>query len=234
MPKFTCTCGKRYKFPPEFAGKTARCKQCKEVFTLPDEEPEEDDGLFKIADEPTFDSEVAAAQERAQHQGEIVSGVAAAAALPGGGVRVGDAILDGDSKIGRRGYWEDVLWSFLFVTNIKNLLIFLFLWFLFALLEIFAGGCIVLIFSIAIYGWWAGYRFETITGAAAGQDELPDFTEVGDGLFDYLAALIKWLASWGLVMLPGLIVIGFAGAQRAQAGGGRSMPSSTEQADSSA
>lgn len=220
MPKFTCTCGKKYKFPPEFAGKKARCKDCREIFTLPAEEPEEDDGLFKIADDPTFDSEVAAAQERAQHQGEIVSGAAASAALPGAGVRIGDAVLEGDAKIGRRGYWEDVLWSFLFITNIKNLLIFLFLWVIFALLQIFGGGCFVVIFSIAIYGWWAGYRFETIASAASGQDDLPDLTEVGESFFDYAAALFKWLASWALVMFPGLIIMGVAFTQGALAADG--------------
>jgi len=201
MSKHACPCGARYTFPDSAAGKRAKCKKCGEVFTLPEAEPEE--GVFAIAqDEFSFAAEAAAHAQKADEYAK-----AAAVAQARG---VGQTVLetsDADPtprKVHAKGYAASVADSFLFITSLGNLVIFLVLWFMITASPLIPFGGFV---SAFVSVWYSAYRYQIVAGAAGGDRNLPEIEMSREEIFDYIGDAFKWGLTWLLVLLPAIVYL---------------------------
>ena len=207
MPTQHCECGAKYRFPETAIGKRAKCKKCGTVITLQDEE---DDGILALAPEdpsPTPGAEPPAMPV----QGEV--------SRPGGSVdpRSADRTstpADG-AVIGKRGYFTDVLWTFLFPANPASLIPFVFIWGFMAAAPIVNylpfGGIIAAFFrmmvALLVAAWFAAFQLEVLSSVATGEDDLPRLGIESGMAFDLLITLFKWVGSWILVLLPAFAYI---------------------------
>jgi len=208
MPKYTCACGARYRFPDSAAGKHARCKKCDAVFTLPEAEG---DGLIPFAEDNDAFDEAARAAAAMPRQGELFvppvgPGALSAGALDGGPL--------GAIPRPTRTFAADVLWTFLFPTSAGNLMTFVGIWiflviaslvlrlasygFLF-LVSIFATG-----FYVLMMGWYCAYQFSILESAAGGDENLPSMDLSVGWMSEALGSLIKWIGSWVIVLAPAI------------------------------
>lgn len=212
MPKHTCDCGARYSFPDSAVGKRAKCQKCGQVLTL----GEDNEGPITVAPEFGLADEAAAAVERrrvdetSRHESEPVPGVPPR-------VVIERASEEEPRSSSSTGYFTNLLSTVLFVRKPQNVIMFLFLWGMlsFQAILLSAAGCLGLIGSIIIIGWYCAYRFSVIEDAAAGEGDLPGFNPEG-GLYEgILLPLVKWIASWLVVLIPAfvvLFVVGVTGA----------------------
>lgn len=202
MAKYACPCGARYTFPDTAAGKRAKCKKCGEAFTLP--VPETEEGVIAIAaDEFSFAAEAANATKKADEYARAVTMAQARG--------VGQTVLetsDADPtppKIYSRGYAASIADSFLFITSLGNLMIFLAIWFLISGLRLapFAGVFAFFLY-LFVYLWYSAYRYQIVTGAAGGDRNLPELEISRDEIFDYFFDAINWALSWVFVLIPAM------------------------------
>jgi len=202
MPKYTCNCGARYRFPDEAAGKRSRCKKCGLVFTL----PAADDGIIPFAEEDPFMAEAvdaAAVVKQGALQLTPESPGAAHGSMEGAGV---SAVAPP-----ARGFASNVLWTFLFPTEVGDLFTFLGIWLLMgvtSVMTLVAGFGLLGIIAFCVYlllvGWYCAYRFSVIESAAAGDDNLPNMEFDSGWIGDAVGALFRWIGSWLFVLLPAL------------------------------
>lgn len=212
MPKHSCSCGARYSFPESAAGKRAKCKKCGEVFTLPEAEAEAE-GIFAIAgEESAFAAEAAAAASASKNKAEEYARAAILAQSRG----VGQTVLetsDADPTplpVHSRGYAASIADSFLFITSLGNLIIFLFIWFLISGLRLAPfAGIVAMVFYVFILMWYSAYRFQIVSGAAAGDRNLPELEMSREELFDYFWDAIRWVLSWVVVMAPAIAYLSY-------------------------
>ncbi len=201
MPTQYCECGAKYRFPDSAVGKRAKCKKCGTILVL---RAELDDGTLAIAPEepspaPTAHSQVDSISAAPQ-QGKIFKSPAPADTPPPRGT-----VESAPAADGKRGYWSDVLWTFLFPANPSSLITFLVIWGFMTVAPLVA--CVPLIGFFLVWvvaGWFAAFQFEVLGSAAAGEDDIPQPSVESGMVPELLAALLKWGGSWILVMLPAL------------------------------
>lgn len=217
MQVFTCPqCGKKYKVPENAAGKKVRCKSCQHVSRIPGGE----DNTIPLADEPDFFSQAAAAAERA-------SATASMASLTASGFDSDDFSPEADRaaaedaeyyvRTGReedirpaaRTFWGDVGWSFLFIAQPNNIVIFSFIWIFFIFRELvqFAGPCLGGIASLILTGWIFSFYLKCITEMASGEDDLPKIGLTEGIAEDIIIPLFKYMGTWLVLMLPAIVYL---------------------------
>lgn len=214
MPTCLCGCGAKYKVPETSLGKKAKCKKCDAVFTL-----EADDGVIPISPPDddfrgTFAAEAAAT---AAHMPEAtVPRMTTATTAAMEAIAVGKTLADRPKA--SRGYWDSILWTILFPADPRNIVVFVILWICLGMLQVVlwmpAVGVFLLfakfLFGVMIFGWYCGYRFELIEGAAAGDSQLPDLNMSMDWLDEVIRPFFLWIGSWLVVITPPMLQLVFA------------------------
>ncbi len=209
MAKCYCQCGVGYTVAETSVGKKAKCTQCGAVFVLgvfgasipivPRAEVEDEVG---VADAPAGGTGAAA-------QGSVVAPPGSPAAIASIGVTstaVTGAIAAGASV--DRGFWSDVLWTFLFPSSIGNLVKFLVVWGVLVASQFsLIVPCIGIPLTLIAYVWYAAFRFAIIESAVAGESELPDMLAVGDVLDGLVGPFFKWVGSWAVVFVPAFVFL---------------------------
>lgn len=204
MPRYTCSCGARYRLPDHSVGRKARCRKCGVIFTIPDQDiaaavPVEDDGGYAIAADDQPAAPVATPVASAAPTGGAPRGY-----TPEELVAMGQAAAAGVKP--RRGFWSDVAWAFLLFTDLNNLIMIMIIWFLHALWPILGfAGCLGLVGRIIIGGWLCSYWFKVILESASGEDQLPSMGLTEGALDDIVFPLLKFLAATLLAWTPAII-----------------------------
>ena len=209
MPKQQCTCGAKYRFDDSAVGRKARCKKCGRVFTIT---PDTTDGTIPLAADDPLGVDLAAAGE--QHQalkGEASYRVSPDPASPPPSLETAPSSsppLVDELKPSRR-YLDSLLWTLLFPTSLHNLLTFCVFWGLLCVGNLILpfAGILGLLGRLIILGWYCAFRFETITIAAAGEDDLPSLSFSEGVLDDIILPLVRWIGSWTIVFLPALVCL---------------------------
>lgn len=202
MATCRCECGAKYRVPDSAIGKRSKCKKCGIVFTL----EAEDEGVIPLADEIGLADEVSGAVERERaaspqsDQGRLIMPPGSPAALAAGGPGQAAAAPDISPP---RGYWSNVLWSFLFLASPANLVTYLAMWIILSVgAFVRYGGVFALFAFVIIQGWYSAFRFTVLRSAAAGEDEMPSMSTVASSFGDMIEALVAWIGSWIVVLLP--------------------------------
>jgi predicted Zn finger-like uncharacterized protein len=218
MQIFTCPqCGKKYKVPENAAGKKVRCKNCQHVSRVP-----QDDTTIPLAEEPDFFSQAAAAAERASATASMASlsatGLDSDAVSPEVDrsaaedaeyyVRTG---REEDLRPGTRSFWGDVVWSFLFITQPNNIIMFGFIWIIFLIREVVGiiglVGCLRVVIDLILTGWIYAYYLNCIKEMASGEDDLPKLTLTDGWLDDIIIPFFQYIGTWAVLMLPAVIYV---------------------------
>ena len=205
MPTQHCECGAKYRFSESAIGKRARCEKCGTIITL---QPEENALPVPLADEPDRLGDLATSAE----QGD------AAPTVPEEPPPVSMAYLPSADSVGRLGkvvieeaerptsYARSLVSTFLFPTSGGNLVTFMIvagmLFISNTLLRAMPG--LGTIGQLIILGWYSAFRFSVIVDAAAGDKDLPGMIIEG-GFEGILLPFLKWLGSWGVVLLPAFV-----------------------------
>lgn len=199
MPRHSCNCGAKYRFPESAIGKRSKCKQCGAVFTLFDDEA----GVIPIADDIAAsgdDSSEAGARPLIAAQGEIFAPTGSPASVHSLGPSAEPMM--GDTP--KPGFSTDVLWTFLFPTSPGNLITFIVIWVVLLIIPIIPLG--LRMFGLAVWilinGWYAAFLFAVIQSAASGEQELPSATFSRDLVDDLVYPLFQWIGSWVVVYIP--------------------------------
>ncbi|MHC5035592.1 MAG: zinc ribbon domain-containing protein [Planctomycetota bacterium] len=212
MPTQYCTCGAKYRFPDSALGRRVKCKKCGVVFKLTGKE---DDGTIPIADEGLM-GEMATAAERFTAAPASPRDSASSGQFGPGGSTMhlpslesfgghGDVVVD--RAVAPSGYLRDLYTTLLFPAGLGNLVTFMFVWgmLFFSSAVLSFAGPIGLIGQFIILGWYCAYRFSVIAQAASGEPDLPALT-LSEGSFEGIVlAILRWLGSWIVVLLPAYI-----------------------------
>lgn len=192
MQYCVCSCGAKYRFPDDSAGKKARCRKCGQSFLLENK---------------------SRSKRRRQHDGASEKPVSTAAvAAPEPIVETCD-----DSELSEvhandapsRGYWRALAWNFLFPSGPHNLTIFLSIWLVFALVGLIPTPRLLvfrfLLFPLVLLGiWFAAIRANAAEFAAAGSFRLPEIGLTSDLVADLLSPALRWYTSWLLALAPAI------------------------------
>lgn len=208
-------CEKPYQIPEKLSGKRVKCKKCGKPFSVPDPAPDpepEGDLLGSLGQ--------GAAEPRA---GSPPSpDTAAIPPLPGAERSPTSTGLSEITVVTGFGpYMRDIGRSLLFFTRGGDLATFLIISVLVSLqIALAYAGCLGVIGSIIIMGWFMAFQLNVVAGAAGGEEDLPNLTlgGLGDGI---ILPLFKWLAAWVAALLPfilGLLYLVVLGGQLAAAG----------------
>lgn len=199
MPRCTCVCGAKYKVPAASLGRESKCKQCGAVFSLV-----EDDRTVAVA--PEVD-DVEPRIEPAK-QGRLFTPSGA----PGQFANEETFAASVPRSVLHRTYSSDVLWSFFFPTSLGNLLTFLAIWLVFALIQIAITplGYLFIIAWFILFGWYAAFRFEIIASAASGEEDLPTALGARNLAADLATPMVGWIGSWIVVMFPAALYVAYA------------------------
>ena len=210
MATCRCHCGAKYRVPDSAIGKRSKCKKCGTVFTI----EAEDEGPIPIADDIGLADEVGAAIERGHapvaqsDQGRLVVPPGSPAALVTAGPA--SAVAAGPAEV-KRGYLSNVLWSFLFLATPSNLITFIVMWVALSLAFLLGFSWIfALLALIVIQGWYSAFRFAVLQSAAAGEDEIPTMSTVAESIAELVEALLAWIGSWIVVLLPAFAYMMYA------------------------
>lgn len=206
MPSVRCICGARYKFAEEHRGRRSKCKQCGNIFVLEIEET----GPIPIADEPRSPSPGSAIDvtglEGLSFDGpriDTTTGTVPALDVPSPTLAVRP------SAAGE--YVKRLGWALLFFTAPQNFIVLLILWFVVGVALPFTimlpMGVFGIIITVIVYGLYFGYLFEIVRSGTAGEDRLPDLGYEGDFVEEIVSPLVKWLASWLLILAPAIVYI---------------------------
>lgn len=204
MIRVRCSCGAEYKVPDSAAGKRANCKKCSAMIAIP---TTADLGPLPLAPDPP----------RRRGGGDIrddpfsgpmptvgpVPTVAAAEPFRNSATAARTPIETGTA----RTYTSDLLASFTLVGSLGGIMTFALFLFLLVLARFVLpyAGCLGLIGTIMISGLYYAYLFEVVVSTAAGEDELPLLT-MTEGFFgSFVVPFFKWIGSWLLVLLPGIL-----------------------------
>ena len=206
MPTNRCKCGAKYRYPESSIGKRAKCKKCGTIFTL---KSEDDEAPIPIAADSDMRSEIAAAA--AQAKSAPATPPVSAAYLPS---------ADSEGRLGRTvieeapaptSYLRSLASTVMFLRSGHNAAMFVVVWgllaFSYTLLR--AAGCFGLPGQLIILGWYSAFRFDVIAEASAGEKDLPALAGT-EGVYDgIIVPLVKWLASWVIVLLPAYVCLLF-------------------------
>lgn len=203
MLTMTCACGKTYRFAPEYAGRSARCRACGKVFRIGEgagESKPKHSAKKKDADDWASGLEDLERSGKAEvrvtaSEDDSDEGVPAARPPRGSYLK---------PRTGATGFLKDVGFSFLFVADPHNAIIFATLWLLSILrYPVAIVPCFGLVAILLITGVICAYKFHIIATAANGDDRLPP-VDVVSGIGEMAEGAAKLIASWIVVMLPAL------------------------------
>ena len=199
MPRHTCDCGARFRFPESAIGKRSKCKQCGAVFTLVDDEA----GVIPVAEDIGASPDAVPGESvrpLSPTQGEIFAPTGSPASISS--VGRGAEQVTGDAL--KPTFSTDVLWTFLFPSSPGNLITFLAIWVVMLIMPIVPLGlrAFSLLVWILINGWYTAFLFAVLQSAAAGEEELPSPTFSRDLVDDLVYPLFQWIGSWVVVYIP--------------------------------
>ncbi len=104
------------------------------------------------------------------------------------------------------GYFQSLLWTFLFPTTPANLITFLIIWFFLCLsaLVLQMAPFVGMVGQFIIFGWYSAFRFNVIAAAAGGEEELPSLSMSEGAMEDIVMPVLRWIGSWVIVLLPAI------------------------------
>ncbi len=212
MPTQHCTCGAKYRFPDSALGRRAKCKKCGVLFKLTGKD---DDATIPIAEEGLM-GEMAAAADRftgarasprdSSNSGQSgLGGSTMHLPSPESSGGVGEAVVD--RAVAPSGYLSDLYATLLFPAGLGNLVTFMFVWGMLSLgsAVLSFAGLLGLIGQFVILGWYCAYRFSVIAQAASGERDLPSLTLIEGSFEGIIFAILRWLGSWIVVLLPAYV-----------------------------
>jgi hypothetical protein len=201
MPRHTCDCGARFRFPDSAIGKRSKCKQCGAVFTLFDDEA----GVIPVAEDIGASPDAVPEQNQPARQGKLFVPTSLSTRIPPVGPDEGQ--IAGDAL--KPSFSTDVLWTFLFPSSPGNLVTFLVIWVVMLIMPIVPFGlrAFSLIVWILINGWYTAFLFAVLQSAAAGEQELPSPTFSRDLVDDLVYPLFQWIGSWVVVYIPACVYL---------------------------
>ena len=223
MPRVQCVCGAKYRFDDSALGRRAKCKKCGATFTVAEAVAE--GGTIPLADLGGMANEVSSAVHRADRDQQLLSRQQAEfeEQAHGAAPPIIDSRADAPHAGSSKGYWQSVLWSFLFPSvSAGNVFTFLAVWMVLVVVPFGAQFmCLLgLVVILALMGWYAAFRLNIIASAANGEEDLPSPGFSGDYYADLIYPAFQWIGSWAVVMLPALAYLTFAGDWDAVGGGG--------------
>lgn len=189
MPSQQCQCGVTYQFPRSAIGKRAKCKKCGLIFLLkPDETSSIPlDGNFDLEEErqdPAPAPVIGPPRETAFDDEELSP-------------PLGETLPS-------RGYAQSVLWTMLFPTSSSNLITFVSLWVVLWMASRLSSLMFMWFLAVVVAMWFAAFRFTIVQSAAAGEDDIPDVSFVGDWFSSLFLPFLAWIGSWIVVLAPAL------------------------------
>ncbi len=208
MPEVRCVCGARYRVPDAHLGKRARCPQCGETLLLAAADSSEAHADTIPLASPVGrcrPTRVSDATDPTEHQG----------LLGRGEVRFDPPTEDRqDAGTARptpplsvpgvtRGYFTDVLWTFLFPTDPGHLGVFFMIW-----VVLIVEACLQMVpvmglaAALIIEGWFAAICLNVVASAANGEEELTIQNYAGDFFGDIVVPISKFFAATALAVLP--------------------------------
>ena len=223
MPRVQCVCGAKYRFDDSALGRRAKCKKCGATFTVA--EVVADDGTIPLAPPQGMADEVSSAVHRADQDQQLLSRQQAKFEERARGADSPsiDSRADAQHAGSQKGYWQSVLWSFLFPSvSAGNVFTFLAVWMVLVVVPFGAQFmCLLgLVVILALMGWYAAFRLNIIASAANGEEDLPSPGFSGDYYAELIYPAVQWIGSWIIVTLPALAYLSFAGDWDAVSGVG--------------
>ncbi len=207
MPRCECSCGAKYKLPDSAVGKKAKCKKCGEVFVVESDEI----GIAPLDDGPNMMDEFAAAAgkaatKRKAMEKEVQARADADVRIPSTAIdydRAKDAVAAG-APPAAKGYFEAMMWAFLFPTNLGNMITFCLIWLLLFVGEFIGAWMCGLVQMIAL-AYFVAFLFNTIANAASGEEDLPAFTAANGLAEDLVLPFLRYLGTNIIAWLPAFI-----------------------------
>ncbi|MHC5110689.1 MAG: hypothetical protein ACYTHJ_12535 [Planctomycetota bacterium] len=216
MPEFVCSCGTKYKLPDSAIGKKAKCKKCGNIFKVEAEET----GPIPIAGDFDLTGEVDAALNRGEKRDQAqVTGAASPdfdpSKLPPPIIETSDGGVShagrggGGSDVDYAGYFANLLDSLVFVKRGGDVIAFVSVAVIMILADLVLPWAPIIrpFATLIVVGWYCAFRFNVITGAAAGEADLPNLNPEGSWWDGILLPLIRWLGSYVLASVPAIFAM---------------------------
>ncbi len=210
MPRYDCKCGAHYKLPEGSQGKRARCKKCGATFVVPGEKPAPplppEDDVYSVLEQAAAQSHQAAAA------GPSALEAAVAVGDEGGPRRTPRSVAEMPAARGAAGtlpgFLADAAWAFLFITKPSNLVIALLVWFLIVFKSLVGlAGCLGVIGSLIILGWYFAFLLNVAITAAAGEDDLPSLSMTEGIVDDIIIPIVKYVGTTLVLLVPAIVYI---------------------------
>lgn len=198
MPTVTCPCGAKYRFPIIGFGRRAKCKHCGRMLHLHGQAPSRGDMSDAETPHHVEDSGPASPEPVGAAIGD---GSRPDLPVAGSNETPLPPLIE-PAGPGTR-FVNSVFGSILFPSVPKNLAVFLYFWAILAVAPLLP--CILV--PIFLILWYAAFRFEVISTAAAGETDIPDAPFSREVVDDLIRPILLWVGSWLYVMVP---AIGFA------------------------
>lgn len=209
MPIHHCTCGAKYRLPDEAVGKRARCKKCGQAFVVGNDEasmtaplaPENQDLFAEIAAAAAKVKPIPKPRPQPAPAEPTVRAVEFAVRTP---------LPAGRAVGGFGGFINGIVHSMQFLFRPGDIIIFVFLWIIlaFAYVVLPFAGCLGQIGMLIILGWYSTFRFDVVLDSAGGKEDLPSLSWTDGAFEDVVAPFYRWIASWGLVLIPAFLYLG--------------------------
>jgi hypothetical protein len=222
-----CPCGAKYKIPEESRGRKARCKKCGQVFEI---RPSEQETI------PLADDAQRVSGSRSRPAGfpppEGTPPAETATDSRCGAAEVSTAYdPDAEPRVDhlprtrpRAGFWSDVAWTLAFFVSPHSLVLFFVVWVLLILTAflylpgLFLMGAVLSLVSLVIGMYVTAWYMSIIVSAAAGEEDLPNFTATGDFLDDVLVPCLQYAGTALGLLLPAILYFIFLTQTSASAG----------------
>jgi hypothetical protein len=102
-------------------------------------------------------------------------------------------------------------WSFLFIAQPNNIIMFGFIWMLFIIREVIGAialvSCLQTVASFILTGWIYAYYLNCIKEMASGEDDLPKLTLTEGILDDIIIPFFQYIGTWVVLMLPAVVYL---------------------------
>lgn len=227
MPFIRCpSCNARYKVGADAGGRSAKCQKCGRGFKIPTFErhapPEEE---LRLTSLDALDSGTPIELERPPQsaavgagtgplaEAEPVTGTTTYSAAPVGAVA-------GSGGRPYTAYFHSLGQSLAFPSRVGDFITFGIVWVILIVGEFVgrAGGCLGLVGSLIVAGWYMSFQLNVVVGAAGAEEDLPTLTLTEGWWDDIVSPFFKMLATYVGVHLPAVIFLASVGMLRTALG----------------
>jgi len=214
--RYRCPCGIQIKMPESAAGKRAKCKSCGRISIVPAPK----NAVADKDDEPvTWLEEFAKEEAQAQAPASVMKldlpepPIEKTQSPPVLELQNHEYHSPDEERSGIKApeipFWRDLIASFTFFANPNNLIVFIIIIFVYLvslslpLIPAFTPYVMLFKFLLmgVVYGYLCAFFMTVILEVASGEDELPTVS-ISHIYVDLFSALLRFLCSWGLVLLP--------------------------------